>query len=469
MTVVRRLFVEMLREEWRMHSHLFGGLRFAAFPIFIALVGGATAWALTETGTDVSTIVAGVHVLVLFFGLQTGTVGLLGRDVMQNLLGDVSLLVFSGHTLPISQRGLLGVFLVKDALYYSLLFLLPITLALAPALALPALPLLWSTLVLTFVLGATVTLTVVAILTRGVNRLAVVLGGVGLLALVWYARAAIVPFTPLGLYEQPTIVRAVVVVATIAVLGVVGVAGYDPEYAKPSRTAENAYARWRDRVPGGDPLVAKTLLDVSRSSGGFGKVAVSAGVLLAVSVFLVDLVADITRIEPRPGIAFGCILALTAFTTYNWLTQYDDVSFYQRYPIPVSRVFDAKGVAFAIVGFPVSIAFYVAAAWWQGAGLLDAVAGLALLVGLQPYLFGLTVALAGLDPNEFLFDTTRFALYTLGIALVLVPVLIAAIAIPVVEPVHAAGFVGVGAVAAVVGVVLYRRSIPGWTERVRNG
>lgn len=469
MAVARRLFVEMLREEWRMHSHLFGGPRFAAFPAFIAAIGAATVWALTETGTGVDTIVAGAHVLVLLFGLQTGTVGLMGRDVMRNLLGDVSLLLSAGRTLPISRRGLLGVFLVKDALYYALLFVAPITLALSPALPLVRLPLLWVTLVLTFVLGAAITLTIVSILTRGIPGTLVGLGFLAAIVASWFGRAAIVPSSPLGLYENPGVARGLVVLAVVAVFSLVGVLGYDPEYVRPSRTAENVYGRWRDRLPNDDPLVAKTLLDVARSSGGFWKIGVSAAILLAVSVFLVDLVGQITGIDPRPGVAFGCILALTAFTTYNWLTQYDDLSFYQRYPIPVSRVFDAKGWAFVLLGLPVSSFFFLVAVWWQGATRLDAIAGLALLVGLQPYLFGLTVALAGFDPNEFLFDTARFALYTLGIAVVLVPVLIAAIAIPVIRPVHTVGFVMVGAVAGAVGTWLYRWSIPGWTERIRTG
>lgn len=469
MAVARRLFVEMLREEWRMHSYLFGGARFAAFPVFVAAAGAATVWALTTTGTGVETIVAGVHVLVLLFGLQTGTVGLVGRDVMRNLLGDVSLLLFSGHTLPISRRGLLAVFLAKDACYYAVLFVAPITVALAPARPLADLPMLWATLVLTFVLGATVTLSIVALTTRGVPRsmVGVAVGLVGAAAWMW--RASVVPYTPVGLHANPSLLHWTVVLGSIVLLAAVGVLGYDPEHVSPSRTAANDYARWRDRLPNRDPLVAKTLLDVSRSSGGFWKVGVSAAILLAVSVFLVDLVGQITGVRPRPGVAFGAILSLAAFTTYNWLTQYDDVAFYRRYPVPVARVFDAKGWAFLALGLPVTIGFFLLAAWWRGATSLDAVAGLALLVGLQPYLFGLTVTLAGFDPNEFLFDAGRFAAFTVGIAVVLVPVLVAAIAIPVVRPIHAAGFVVVGVAAGLGGRWLYRWSIPRWTDRLQRG
>lgn len=43
------------------------------------------------------------------------------------------------------------------------------------------------------------------------------------------------------------------------------------------------------------------------------------------------------------------------------------------------------------------------------------------------------------------------------------------IAIPVVEPLHALIFVVLGVAVGTVGIYLYRRSIPGWAERVRNG
>jgi hypothetical protein len=33
----RTLFAAMLREEWRLHNRLFGGRRFAAFPLFVVV------------------------------------------------------------------------------------------------------------------------------------------------------------------------------------------------------------------------------------------------------------------------------------------------------------------------------------------------------------------------------------------------------------------------------------------------
>ncbi|GAD52323.1 hypothetical protein MBEHAL_1083 [Halarchaeum acidiphilum MH1-52-1] len=464
----RAVLAAMFREEWRLHSRLFGGRRFAAFPVFVALVGGVTAWALASTGAGTGTVVAGVHVLVLLFGLQTGSVGLVGRDAMRGLLDDTTLVVFSAHTLPLRQRRLLGLFLLKDVVYYAVLLLLPLAVAFAPLLALAALPLLWVTLLWTFGLGLCATVAVVALATRG--RPGKLLAALGVCAVVagWLLGLPVVAATPYAVFLAPGLDTAVAAaVPPLALLALAAVT-YDPEHEPPARTAANAYRAWRRRVPAwDDPVFVKTMLDVSRSAGGYWKVLLSAGVLFVVSAFLVSLAESLVGLRVLPGVAFGSILGLTAFTTYNWLTQFEDATTYATLPVDTAAVFDAKRRAFAVLGLPTGIACYAVAVLWQGASPLDALAGLALCVGLQAYLFGLTVALAGFQPNEFLFDTVLFALFTLAVAVPLVPVLVVGfVAAPLTAP-WALGLVAVGLALAGIGHVLYGRAVPRWRERYR--
>ncbi|MBP2251727.1 hypothetical protein J2754_002059 [Halarchaeum solikamskense] len=469
MSADRAVLAAMVREEWRLHSRLFGGRRFAAFPVFVALVGGLTAWALGTTGTGTETVVAGAHVLVALFGLQTGTVGLVGRDAMRGLLGETTLVVFSAHTLPLRQRRLLGLFLLKDVGYYAVLLLLPLAVAFAPLLPLAELALLWLTLVWTFGLGLCATVAAVSLATRGRPGkvvAALVACAIGAAAVAGLPVAAA---TPYALFVAPGFTSAVAAAVPPLCLLAVAALAYDPEHEPPARTAENAYRAWRRRVPAwDDPVFVKTMLDVSRSAGGYWKVLLSAGILVAVSAFLVSLAESVVGLRVLPGVAFGSILGLTAFTTYNWLTQFDDPTTYATLPIDTSAVFDAKRRAFAVLGLPTGVACYAAAALWRGTAPLDALAGLALCVGLQAYLFGLTVALAGTRPNEFLFDTVLFAGFTLGVALPLVPVLVVGfVAAPLSAPL-AAALVVAGLALAGVGHVLYGRAVPRWRERYRE-
>ncbi|MFW5939941.1 MAG: hypothetical protein ACOCQU_05785, partial [Halolamina sp.] len=454
------------REEWRLHSELLGGGRFGAFPLLIvALVAGAV-WLLDVTGTDPGAVVAGMHALAFVFGLHTGSIGFVGRDAVGNVLGEVTLLVFSARTLPLSQARLLGLFVVKDVCYYAILFLLPMAVGVAPAalagagIGLATIPLLWGTLVTTFVLGIGLTIAGVGLSATGLPGRALLFGLVGGAVAAWYAGVPVLGYTPYGLYQDPGLTSVAASTALILAAYAVGAATFDPQVQTADRSVGPDFRRWLARVD--DPVAAKTLLDVHRSSGGVGKVLFSAAVLLGVTAGLVDLAADITGVAPSIGVSFGTVLGLTGFTTYNWLTTNDDVESYLAQPLDAAAVFRGKLRAFLLLGPVVGLAFYAVGVLWRGTPLAEAVVGAVVLVGVACYVFGLTIYLAGLSPNEFLFDTGLYAAFGAAIALPLVPILVVAFAL---APVSGAllAVLGVGGVAlAGVGFGLYRRSLPKW-------
>ncbi|MBP1986272.1 hypothetical protein [Halolamina salifodinae] len=458
---------EMFREEWRLHSELLGGGRFGAFPLLVvALVAGAV-WLLDYTGTDPGAVVAGLHALAFVFGLHTGSIGFVGRDAMENVLGEVTLVVFSARTLPLSQGRLLAIFVLKDVVYYAGLFLLPMAVGVAPAalaeggFGLATIPLLWVTLVTTFVLGIGLTIAGVGLSAKGLPGRALLLGlTVGAAVAAWYTGVPVIAYTPYGLYQDPGLVSAVTSAVLILAAFAVGAATFDPAVEAADRSVGPDYRRWLARVD--DPVAAKTLLDVHRSSGGFGKVLFSAAVLLGVTAGLVDLAADITGVAPSVGVSFGAVLGLTGFTTYNWLTTNDDVESYLAHPLDAESVFHGKLRAFLLLGPAVGLAFYAVGVAWRGTPLGEAIVGAVVLVGVACYVFGLTIYLAGMSPNEFLFDTGLYAAFGAAVAIPLVPILVVAFALaPVSTGLLAPLGVG-GVVLGGAGIGLYRRSLPKW-------
>jgi hypothetical protein len=462
------VFRAMVREEHRLHAALFGGQRFGALPVFVAVASMATVAALQFTGTDATAIADGTRVLALAFGLYTGTAGLVGDDLLERALGETEVLLSTAGYLPLSRRRLLGVFLVKDAGYYALFFLLPICVGFAPlaatgALEPTALVALWTSLLVAFVVGMVATFTAIAARTRGVPSWVlgiVVAGGVGAVwftgnaSAVWNAVVA----TGFG--------HALVVLVGALVAGAGALAVYVPTHRDPAETRQNQFGPLASAIRDENGLVARTLLDLARSSGGLLKPVVSAAILLALAAFLVDVVARIVGVAPKPGVFFGTILSLSAFTTYNWLTQFDSIDGYLVLPVSVPAVFRAKRVAFLLTGLPTSIAAYIVVLVVYDVSLVDAVVGLSLLGGLSLYLFGLTVALAGFDPNEFLFDAGRFALFTAGVAVPVVPVLLVAFATASgpIPATYAAGLVTVSGFLAAVGTLLAERAGPRWAS-----
>lgn len=453
----RKLFWWMLLEEWRMHTVLFGGLRFALFPLLILALATGTVWAVAATGTNIATLYSGLHVLVLLFGLHTGSVGLVGRDAVRNLLGDVTLIVYSARTLPISKRRLLAIFLVKDVVYYSGLFIVPLSLAfLLPSLfgvggSVSAVPLLWVTLTATFLLGASLTILFIGLSTRGASG-RVVAGFLGVAVVVlWYLGVDVAPMTPYGLFLSPGIFTMVTGLAPIPVVAAIGVYLFEFSDESETRTTTSKLASWQNRVPGRNTgLVAKSLIDVSRSSGGFAKFVFSGGILFMVNAALIRLVESFLLIEPSVAVSMGAMLGLIAFTSYNWLTQFDDLDQYLIYPLDAADVFDAKMKSFLLTGLPVGIAYYLLAIALFGSTAIHAVVGFVLLLGFQLYLFGLTARLAGLKPNEFLFDTILFALFAGAVGLFLVPVLIVGL---VITPLTGGLLLALGITGGITGVI----------------
>jgi hypothetical protein len=482
------LFGGMLREEWRLHTELFGGGRFGAFPLLVFGLASVGGWLLRLVDVPTVDMLAGLHVLVLLFGLHVGSIGLVGSDSLEQLLGDLTLLLSASRTLPISRRRLLGVFLLKDLVYYAGFFLLPVVagltltggVALAPVGGGPAVaraPQTFLALAGTLGLGFAAVFAGIALRTRGTVGTALLVVGLLALPAAWLAGVDALAWTPYalvaggpGLGGARTATGVLAALAPTVVLAVGGLRLYDPTHRKPARTHEATFPAWRRRLRDPDGLLTKSLFDVARSGGGLAKVPFSAAIVLGVAVGTVELVGLLTGRPPAAGLTLGSLLGLTAFTTYNWLTQFDDPGSYLAHPLGVADVLRAKYRAFLALGPPVGLAFYLPSALAYGVPLPDLLAGAALALGVQGYLFGVTVFLAGLQPGEFLFDTVLFAAFTLAVAVVLVPLLVGALAFsPLSDPSLAAGVVAFSAALAGIGWLLARRALPRWTTRYRAG
>lgn len=123
------LIREMIKEEWRTHSTLYKGRNFAFFPVMMFLITFAFAYATTNYSTlGPEPVGTAITIISAFLGLAVGNLGFSSRDAMKNVLGDTNFLVYSSRTLPVSKKTLLTDFIIKDLIYYTVMFLLPIAL-----------------------------------------------------------------------------------------------------------------------------------------------------------------------------------------------------------------------------------------------------------------------------------------------------------------------------------------------------
>jgi len=468
----RYLFGRLVREEWRLHANTFGGRRFAAFPGFVALVAAGTTAFFALAGADAALLLAGLHLVVGVLGLQVGTVGLVGRDALEDLLGDTTLLIYAARTLPVSPERLVVAFVLKDVLFYAFLFVLPLVVGVLPlvyvgSVALARLPLLFATTAGMFALGVGASLALVGVYTRSRPATLVLMGG--LAAGLILRGGALLSVTPYRFWVDPTVVALVGSLALPVALVACGTALFRFDGRRVSRTAPDRFRPLHRRLGWLDEegALSKSLLDVSRSSGGLVKLVFSQGLVFAVLAVLLAYLPDVVPVRPAPGLTVATILALGTFTTYNWLFQFEDERFYRRYPVPLERVFRAKLAAFCLLALPVGLAYLALGGWLFG--LRSLLVGVAVFVPLSLYVFGVTGYVAGFGPTELLFDTPTFALFTAATMAVLVPLVVLAIALPLAPVTLSAAAVAVAAVAGGVGYLLYRRAGPRWAAAAREG
>jgi hypothetical protein len=468
----RYLFGQLVREEWRLHATTFGGRRFAAFPGFVALVAAGTTTFFALGGADASLLLAGLHVVVALLGLQVGTVGLVGRDAIEDLLGDTTLLIYAARTLPVAADRLVVAFVLKDVLFYAVLFVLPLAVGTLPlvyfgAVALSRLPVLFLTTAGMFALGVGASLALVGLYTR--SRPAT-LGVAGALVAGLVLRGGtLLSVTPYQLWVDPTALAVAGSLGLPVVLVAAGTALFRFDGRRVSRTAPDRFRPLHRRLGRLDDsgALSKSLLDVSRSSGGVVKLLFSQGLVFAVLAVLLTYLPDVVPVRPAPGLTVATILALGTFTTYNWLFQFEDERFYRRYPVPLETVFRAKLAAFCLLALPIGLAYLVLGGWLFG--LRSLLVGAAVFVPLSLYVFGVTGYVAGFGPTELLFDTPTFALFTAATMAVLVPLVVLAIALPLAPLDLSIAAVAVACLAGVVGYLLYRRAGPRWAAAAREG
>ena len=121
------LFWAMVKEEWRVHSTMFGSLSFALFPVMIFGIAfmGSFLIPLVKKTLPLGNLAIIIHAMYLMLGLMVGGFGMLGNEMMNRRFGQASFLAYSARSLPLSERIIFANFVVKDTVYYFFLWVFP--------------------------------------------------------------------------------------------------------------------------------------------------------------------------------------------------------------------------------------------------------------------------------------------------------------------------------------------------------
>lgn len=424
------LFHAMMKEEWRIHSTMFGSLSFALFPVMIFGIAfmGAFLVPLMQTTLPAGNLTLILHVSYLMLGIMVGGFGLLGNEVMNRRFGQASLLAYSARSLPLKESFIFSNFVVKDTVYYFFLWVLPFGLGYIIAspfigVSLASALLLLLTLTLAFLFGLCAVFFLSTVYARShpalwLILLAVVAGGVGL-AVVTGTNPALF-FPPLLLNHAFTWTNLIGSCAILAILFGVAIALFNPESVGSEKNYRNAFSPLMARLSflPNPPLAAKDVIDLYRSGSLIGQTLFSFILPLAVIWFFLSLLGPYF---PPHGLLF--IFAITtgviASTMYTWVTMFDNFGPYACLPVAVSTLIAGKLTTFTILQLlPAIFIAVVAILSGEIAFLVPAV-----VLGLAVSFYAVAVMawLCGLSPNVLVYDVKVLALYLIlvGISVVI--------------------------------------------------
>jgi hypothetical protein len=433
------LFTSMVKEEWRVHSTMFGSLSFALFPVMIFGIAfmGSFLIPLMRTTIPAANLTLIIHATYLMLGIMVGGFGLLGNEVMNRRFGQASLLAYSARSLPLSEKFIFSNFVIKDTVYYFFLWVLPFGFGYILASPFTGVPLanallLLLTMTLAFLFGLCGVFFLSAVYARSHLALWLVLlaivVGVGSLAAVTGMNPVLF-FPPLLLNSAFTWANFLISCALLVLLFGVAILLFNPESVGSEKTYRDSFASLVRRfsfLPN-PPLAAKDTLDLYRSGSLVGQTIFSFLLPLAVIWFFLSLLGPYF---PPHGLLF--VVAITtgviASTMYTWVTMFDSFGPYACLPVAVSTLIASKLTTFAVLQVIPALFIAAVAIFSREAGYL--IPAVVLGISVSFYAVAVMAWLCGLSPNVLVYDVRVLFGYLILVGIVLTIFTAAAFADP---------------------------------------
>lgn len=424
---MRKLFWMMMKEEWRLHSTMFGNLSFALFPIMIGGIAfmGSFLLPFIRKTLPPGNIALILHSNYLLLGFMVGAFGLLGNEAMNRRFGQASLIAYAARTLPVSDRMIFTTFVLKDLLYYFVLWVFPFSLGFlfaSPFISVPLdLPILLSlTLTISFLSGLSLVFFLSSLYSRSHTGLLIIIG-ILILGLLGYSIMSgenpAKLFPPIILFQEFSLWLLAENLIGIGIFSTIGILLFTPETIGTSRQYKDqiiSLSRLLSRFP--EPaLSAKDLIDLYRSGSAIGQTLFSFLIPLLVIWFFLSLTSDYL---PQRNVLFlyAMTTGIIASTMYTWLTAFDSYVTYACLPVRVKTVIFSKIASFSVL--QVIPVIYLAIICMISGQIVYTIPVIILALSTSYFTLGVTIWLAGLSPNVLVYDVKVMARYFFLIGIV---------------------------------------------------
>lgn len=417
----------MLKEEWRIHSTIFGSLSFLLFPVMIGAIAfmGSFMLPLIRSSLPSGNLSLIMHANYLMLGIMAGAFGIAGNEAMNRRFGQASLLAYASRILPVSDRYIFSMFVLKDTVYYVMLWVFPLIAGFFLASGFVGIPLtvpllLALTLTLSFLFGLCLIFLFSMIYNKNPGLLFIVLfilagGGVFILFMIPANPGSLFP--PLLLFSAFSWELLFLTCVCIVFLFLISLLLFTPESGKRSRKYSDAFSVLRKRFfffpyPA---LMVKDLIDLYRSGRVIGQAIFSLIIPLVVIWFFLSLTS---RYLPKENLffLFAIVTGVIASTMYTWLTSFDTMGSYFCLPMSVRTVILSKLSGFVLLQIiPLIVLFLLSI-------LSDLVSylgfALVLFTSVSFFSVALSIRLTGLSPDVLIYHFRVMILYFSGIGIV---------------------------------------------------
>lgn len=416
----------MLKEEWRLHRTLIGRYGSGLFPLYVFVFSTALAYAMPTVLTNLSyaTFLLMLHASSAIYGLFVGSMGHVGEQIWSRRLGQINVLLQLPQYTPLSFRRTMGLFYLKDALFYVVYTFIPLTCGIAVGasfvgVGLGSVALLGVTMVLTFMMGMSVSFLLSAMTTRS-KPLATLLGLflAGGVSAVWPLRlieaGQLIP--PLGYWNSRAALLLVFPVAFTFIVS--GAAVFNirerPRTIHVKHVSNLLPTEKKFTFTGGlSVLVAKEWTELRRS-GVMRQVTTGfAGTILGVYFIIWLFERGVGLPLPFNVVSYSGFVGFMGVLTYSWITNMEHNESLNTVPVTVYQIIGAKVTLYLLLTSGISAAYVVLIGLLRGEAALIPL-GLLVAGGTSVYSVAVAAYLTGLWTNTLFFDVkviSKFALF----------------------------------------------------------
>jgi hypothetical protein len=416
----------MLKEEWRLHRTLIGRYGSGLFPLYVFVFSTALAYAMPTVLTNLSyaTFLLMLHASSALYGLFVGSMGHVGEQIWSRRLGQINVLLQLPQYTPLSFRRTMGFFYLKDALFYVVYTFIPLTCGIAVGasfvgVGLGSVSLLGVTMVLTFMMGMSVSFLLSAMTTRS-KPLATLLGLflAGGVSAVWPLRlieaGPLIP--PLGYWDsRATLLLVFPVAFTFIVSGAAVFTIRERSRTIHVKHVSSLLPTEKKFTFAGSlsVLVAKEWTELRRS-GVMRQVTTGfAGTILGVYFIIWLFERGVGLPLPFNVVSYSGFVGFMGVLTYSWITNMEHNESLNTVPVTVYQIIGAKVTLYLLLTSGILAAYVVLIGLLRGEAALIPL-GLLVAGGTSIYSVAVAAYLTGLWTNTLFFDVkviSKFALF----------------------------------------------------------